>query len=85
MSVHCHSNTPLSGGTAAIPLCASLLCVKDGESGGRWCECTTEISVQLLSHRSKGNVKGGKKTIPSSFNYIPLIKVQKRGTHHMWS
>lgn len=28
-------------------------------------------------------MEGGGGTIPSSFNYIPLIKVQNGSTHHM--
>lgn len=48
---------------------------------GRRRKGTTEISVLLLSYRSKGNARD--KTIPSSFNYIPLIKVQNGSTHHM--
>lgn len=49
---------------------------------GRRRKGTTEISVLLLSHRSKENVR--EKTIPSSFNYIPLIKVHNGSTHHVW-
>lgn len=48
-------NTIQSRGTAAIPLCTSLLCVKDAGGGRREGEGkgTMEILVLLLSHRSK--------------------------------
>lgn len=54
------------------PRTSARACCVGGCTGGRR-EGTTEISVLMLSQRSKGNV--GAKTIPSSFDYIPLIKV----------